>query len=487
MLPAAFALVVISSLVWGPLFVPLPFALFLLSFHAYWLWRAQVSGIHAVKGFFLLRRHTRTDWRQLYDQHRSSGGPCLDWDTVRHIVIIPNYTEPIEKLRACLDSLAASEVAPQIIAVLAMEDREGREARRKAAILEDEFRGRLGDVFSAFHPPDIVGEVAGKSSNEAWAARIAKLRVVDQQGHDLDHVTITSCDVDTVFHPKHFSCLTHKFATHPNRYRRFWQGPIFYYNNIWRIPAPLRLPHAMTGVSHLSRLARSRLRMVFPQSTYTLSLRLAHEVGYWDVDVVPEDWHMFLKCFFRAGGDVDVESMFIPINMDGTRSHGYVATFTNYYQQARRHAWGCTDIPYAVHNFFAHPEISLRRRWSRCWGLVESHLMWSTQWFLVTVGRAVPLFLAPYLGIEGFPHWFTVASRWTLQPCLATLIIILALDAILRPARPRDFRWWLFPVQYGQYFLMAVITFFSAALPALDAQVRLALGKRLEYRVTEKA
>jgi hypothetical protein len=34
---------------------------------------------------------------------------------------------------------------------------------------------------------------------------------------------------------------------------------------------------------------------------------------------------------------------------------------------------------------------------------------------------------------------------------------------------------------------MAVITFFSSALPALDAQVRLALGKRLEYKVTEKA
>jgi hypothetical protein len=34
---------------------------------------------------------------------------------------------------------------------------------------------------------------------------------------------------------------------------------------------------------------------------------------------------------------------------------------------------------------------------------------------------------------------------------------------------------------------MAVITFFFSALPALDAQIRLMLGKRLEYKVTEKA
>jgi hypothetical protein len=37
------------------------------------------------------------------------------------------------------------------------------------------------------------------------------------------------------------------------------------------------------------------------------------------------------------------------------------------------------------------------------------------------------------------------------------------------------------------YFAMAVITFFSSALPALDAQVRLAIGRRMEYKVTEKA
>ena len=34
---------------------------------------------------------------------------------------------------------------------------------------------------------------------------------------------------------------------------------------------------------------------------------------------------------------------------------------------------------------------------------------------------------------------------------------------------------------------MAVITFLFTALPALDAQVRLLIGRRLEYKVTEKA
>jgi len=486
-LPAFVALTVISSLLWGPIFAPLPFALFVLGFQVYWLWRALMTGTHAVKGFFLLRRHTRIDWHQIYQEHRAQGKPCLDWQRIHHIVVIPNYTESIDKLRLCLNSLIQSEAAPQIIAVLAMEEREGEEGQRKAALLQQEYEGRLGSIFATFHPAGIVGEVAGKASNENWAARVAKLHLVDMGGHDIDYLSITSCDVDTVFHPQYFSCLSYRFATDPQRYRRFWQAPIFYYNNIWEVPAPLRLPHALAGLNHLARLSRSRLRMVFPQSTYSLSLKMAHEVGYWDPNVIPEDWHMFLKCFYQVGGDVDVVTIYLPLHMDGARSKSYMGTFINYYQQARRHAWGCSDIPYVVQQVLDHPEIPLVRRLQRAWALIESHMLWSTQWFLVTVARVVPLWVASFLGREGLPDWFPVVSHWTLTPCLSPLLILIFLDTIMRPRRPRDFHWWHFPVQYGQWFLMAAITFGSSALPALDAQMRLALGKRMEYKVTEKA
>src|SRR2546427_11065778 len=71
--PALIAITVISSLVWGPLFVPVPFAIAVLSFHAYWLWRAHMTGIHAFKGFLLLRRHKKIDWRERYDKPVAGG------------------------------------------------------------------------------------------------------------------------------------------------------------------------------------------------------------------------------------------------------------------------------------------------------------------------------------------------------------------------------------------------------------------------------
>ncbi len=465
---------------------PVPFAIFLLSFHAYWLWRAQMTGIHAFKGYRLLRRYKTANWRERFEREKGLGARCLEWESIRHIVIIPNYTESADKLRMGLDSLANCEEPSRIIAVLAMEEREGEDGRQKAALLSAEYEGRIGRVIATFHPWGVQGEVAGKASNENWAARRAKELLVDREGGDVDLLTITSCDVDTVFDRKYFSCLSYNFATHPDRYRRFWQGPIFYYNNIWHVPAPARLPHALAGLNHLGRLSRGFLRMNFPQSTYSLSLRMAHEVDYWDPDVIPEDWHMFLKCFYQLGGEVDVETMYTPIYMDGIRSRTYLGTFVNYFQQARRHAWGCTDIPYAVQQVFDHPEIPTMARLRRLWALCESHMLWSTQWFLVTLGRVLPFFLVS-IGLVEMPAWFPIISKWLLAPCAGTLILLITLDTIMRPSRPPEFRWWHFPFQYAQWFLMAVITLFSSALPALDAQVRLALGKRLEYKVTEKA
>ncbi len=484
--PAAIAIFVISSLIWGPIFAPVPFAICILAFHAYWSWRAHMTGIHAFKGFRLLRRHAKIDWRERYDEQVAGGIRALPWEQVRHIVIVPNYTEGIEKLRMCLDSLCNSGMPSQIVAVLAMEDREGPDGRVKAEQLEREYRGRIGRVISTFHPWGIPGEVVGKSSNENWAARRAKELLIDREGGDLGLYTITSCDVDTVFDAKYFQCLTFNFATHPQRYRKFWQGPIFYYNNIWHVPAPARLPHALAGLNHLGRLSRSFGRMSFPQSTYSLSLRMAHDVGYWDPDIIPEDWHMFLKCYYGLGAEVDVETMYTPVYMDGIRSKTYVRTFSSYFQQTRRHAWGCTDIPYAATQALDSTEMSRWHRIRRLWAICESHFLWSTQWFLVTLGRVLPVLLTA-IGIAAMPDWFTPISRWLLAPCAGPLLLLIFLDARLRPKRPREFKIWLYPFQYVQWFAMAVITFFSSALPALDAQVRLAIGKRMEYKVTEKA
>jgi Glycosyl transferase family group 2 len=493
-LPGATALLIISTFVWGMLFLPIWLAVMLIAFDIYWAWRSINTGIHVVRGHSILNRARKVDWRQRYNEAAARGEAYLRWEDVRHIVIIPSYKETAEKLTTTLETIANQSLGGQQLAVvLALEGAE-EGAVDKALVLQERFAGRFMVFLPTFHPPDIEGEIRGKSSNENWAARIAKRKLVDEMGYDLDLLTVTSCDADTQFPPNYYACLTYKFATNPKRYRRFWQAPIFYYNNVWEVPAPLRLPNSLGGLNHLAKLTR-KYCVRFPQSTYSLSLRMAHEVDYWDPDIISEDWHMFLKCFFHCGGTVDVEPIFLPVGNDGVRARTYFSTFWEHYQQARRHAWGASDIPYAIKMSFAHPEIRFRTRLRRTWSVFENHVLWSSQWFLITVPAVLMLFFGLHIGPEwidvfGFHlgrWWFSHASAMILKPCMAPLAILVLFDGLMRPPRPSSFKLWLYPVQFGQWFLLAVITFLFTALPALEAQIRLILGKRLEYKCTEKA
>jgi len=492
-LPLTLAATLITSLVWGAYFLPIPLVIMLLGFDLYWAWRSLNNGIHSIRGYRAMKAASRVDWRQRYDAETMTRDDVIAWDEIHHLIIIPTYKESVEKLSATLGKLAESEVAHEkLLVVVAME-----EADAEAPARFETLRQRFGQSFLAMigttHPKDIAGEVRGKSSNEAWAAKRAKRLFCDEMGFDLDKMTVTSCDADTLFHPRYFSALTYYFATNPRRYRTFWQGPIFYYNNVWDVPAPLRIQNSLGGINHLAKLMR-KYTVLFPQSTYSLSMRMCHDVGYWDVDVVPEDWHMFLKCFFEMDGEPDVQPILLPVGNDGVRAHSYTRTFWEHYQQARRHAWGCTDIPYAIKQFARHPEIPLLRRLRRTWSVTENHVLWSSQWFLIT-GVAANMSASGWGGFIGLhpfaqhniPHWFITASHYILMPCMIPLIGMIVLDMMMRPQRPSRWPVWLYPVQFAQWLLMAPITLFFTALPALDAQVRLALGRRLEYKVTEKA
>ena len=201
-------------------------------------------------------------------------------------------------------------------------------------------------------------------------------------------------------------------------------------------------------------VSAQRRKVLFSQSTYSLSMRMAHDVGYWDTDIIPEDWHMFLKCFYNLGGNVEVVPIHLPVGNDGALSHTVKGTFINHYLQVRRWGWGASDIPFAAKEAMQHGDISLHRRLARLWYLVDNHLSWSTQWFFITLGGFVPWTVlqadrhddpagvagARYVtGIDAIPDWVTIGSV-ILAPCIVPYIIMIVLDARMRPAPPTPAR-----------------------------------------------
>jgi len=483
-IPALCTWLIVLSPLWAGYFVPLPFAVAIVAFDAYWVYLSISTAVRAHGARRLLIRDAAVDWHKLYRAGRIFHRTYMDWDAVRHLVVIPNYRESEAILCRTLASIAAQPNAAQVYVILAMEGREAG-AAAKAARLTKQFAGQMGAVYTTFHPAGIAGEVAGKSANEAWAAHWVRRQLVDRQGWDLNATTITSCDADTVFHSSYFACLTYKFTTDPQRYRRFWQSAILLNNNIWDAPAPLRVASSLAGVHILSNLAR-KSRMMFPQSTYSLSLRMADDVGYWDPDVIPEDWHMFLKCFYSFRGKVAVEPIFLPTGNDAVDTGRYSSSLKMAYVQHKRHAWGSSDVPYAIVQSIVHPEIGLVHRARRFVALMSNHLIWSTHWFILSLGWFMPHIIARLFGQSHSPVWLPLTARGLLWLCLIPYATMFFLDRSLRPAKPAGWTLWRNLADIAWWFLLPVSSLIFSTLPALEAQTRLAIGKRLEYRVTDK-
>jgi hypothetical protein len=143
------------------------------------------------------------------------------------------------------------------------------------------------------------------------------------------------------------------------------------------------------------------------------------------------------------------------------------------------------DIAYAVKEGFRRSDIPAGKRMLRSWYLVENHVTWSTQWFFITLGGNIPWVLGLF-GVEMMPHWFEILPRFILTPCLIAYLVIIIFDSRLRPPAPARFTPARKAFAFVHWLFLPVTSFAFSALPALDSQIRLMLGKRMEYRVTEK-
>jgi len=361
-----------------------------------------------------------------------------------------------------------------------MEERAGVVAHERAEYLLKKYKNKFKKITATFHPL-LPGETIGKHSNEAYAAKTIKKILVDEEKTPIGNILITTSDIDCVFPPQYFSLLTYKFSTSKNPFNEFFQAPLFMYNNISRVPFMIRLPAIVGGIYFLSILQKYSKRFV-NFSTYSLSLKLLDEVGYWDLDVIPEDAHLFYKCFFAKQGDIAVVPLFLPINIDAAEAESKWKTYYNSYQQNKRWAWGVVDIPYIVKNFFLHPEIPLWNKISRLSLALEWHFAWSTSWFLITLGATIPTVLNSAFARTALGYNLPRTSSLILTICMLGLVAITVYDLLLRKKLKHFFN----PFTYLQWFLLPVVGLIFGALPGLESQTRLMLGKYLGYHVTEK-
>lgn len=465
----------------GSFFVPVVIAYLVISFNIYWLYRSLSMTINVMSGYLNIKATEKTNWME---KLQNDPATRTHWKEIIHVVLICNVNEKLETLRRTLDSLADQDLpGKQMVVVLAMEQRE-EGAKEKSDLLTKEYGSRFGEMLTTYHPM-AQGETIGKHSNEAYAARTVKKELVDKKKIPMENVTITTADADSVFPKKYFSLLTFKFLTVPDRHFKFFQAPQFPFNNIDKVTPPVRIAELASGISQLSGLKKYSKRY-FVVSTYTTSLVLLDTIGYWDIDAIPEDWHVNLKAYFMLKGKVEVIPLFLVISIDAAQSSTVWKTLVNRYKQVQRQAWGATDVPYVIKQFFQHPEIPLWDRIMKVTFVFESHFLWSVNWFILTIGANVPTILNPAFARTTLGFNLSRMSAFILTLCLVGLVTIITVNILLDPKNQHKARTFLHPLTYLQWVLLPIGGFFLNALPGLESQTRLMLGKYIEYRVTEK-
>jgi hypothetical protein len=482
--PGLVTWILILAPAWIPIIFQLPGALAVaaavLVFDVYWLLRS-ISVVTGVYGTLRrMRRDMAKDWLAICRLDQTAG--LTDPLQYYHLCVIPTYTEPYHVLERTVQAIVDSNYPPELKMVGIITRETDKPGWENVARLKEKFGAQLKGFYHIKDPLE-PGIVVGKSAAMNWGGRWM-VRVLTEEGFNLDQVLITDLDSDYRVHPQYFAWISTHHARESLRDYAIWQPVPLFHNNYWQVPMAVRIMSAST--SQWQMFLHSRPHRLVAFSSYTCSLEFVRRVGYWDKDVIPEDSRFYWKAFFTFGKRFSVKSVYLPLYGDSPNSRDYASTHMSQYNQIKRWAWGITDVPYVLARLFKHPEIPLVLRIRRFMNLLLNHINWIFLPLLLMFGASVPIWVSVDFSLTDLGQTLWSYSGILLSTTLSTVVFFLYFEILLQPPKPVGWPLWKRVGVYVQYFAYPIVGLVLSVLPALEAHTRLLFGRYLEYRVTEK-
>ncbi len=476
-IPPLIALFFVTAPFWGSFFFPVWLAYFIIFFDVYWLYKSVNLVITSWIAARKIHKAEKIDWLKEAEK-------LPNFEKVTHLIVIPSYKESIEKISLTLESIKKQTFpGDRMFLYLALEKREDN-VEEKAKKLQRKYKSVFGGFYYTLHP-DLPHEVKGKSSNQAYAARDAYKELIQKREIDIDYMSVSSVDADVLFDRQFYAYLGHAFLKSEDPHYTFWQSANVNYNNFWKVPSFTRIISFFGSLWRTSILVQ-RVRLI-PNSVYSLSFKLLHDLDYWDTDVIPEDYRIFFKAYFRTKGRVVVEPIFLKTSMDAAESHSYVKSLMNKFYQERRWSWGISDDALYVKWYLTVKGVPFFRKTLLVLNVLIDHILWPVNWFIITISANAVVILNPVFSRTSLGYTLPQLSGFILTLCLFSLVGMIYVDYTMRSrssfAKQSRIRQFLFPLEF---LFMPIGGFLLSALPALLTHIQLILGKRMEYKVTDK-
>lgn len=476
--PGAFSwgvLILVTILSWKK---PFWIAIFIIFFVLYWFFRTIYLSFLLRAGYRKMKENEEINWLEKLEN--------TNWRDIFHLIIFPTYKEPLEIIRESFLALINSDYPKnRMIIVLACEERNRKTAEAVAKAIKGEFGNKFFKFLITWHPKNLPGEIAGKGSNESFAAKKAKELIIDHLKIPYKNIIYSSLDADTCVFPKYFSCLTYYYLISRDSDKTSYQPTPLFINNIWQAPAISRIFSFSSTFWHTINQERPEKLITF--SSHSMSFQALVDVGFKQKNVVSDDSRIFWQCFLKYDGDYQVQPIYYPISMDANVSKSFFKTLINVYKQQRRWAYGVGDIPYFLFGFLKNKKIPLQKKISLGIELIEGHFSWATASIMIFLLGWLPL----YLGGAEFSQTLIsynlpIITKNILTFSMIGLVASAYFSIVLLPPKPPQYGRFKYLILFLEWFLLPFSMVFFVSLPALDAQTRLMLGRYMGFWPTEK-
>ena len=468
-----------------------------------WFSRTIVLNIRVLQGYHTMKSHEKQPWNELIEDIKKGEVTVVNapkWHIKNierlkkypakvnpgeeiHVMMIASYNESIEILEPTIQSVIDSDYdMKKVILIMAYEERDGAQSMQACLSLVKKY-GKQFLYAEAIGHPLTPNEVRGKGGNISYAGRILKKRL-QKLKIDPEYVQVTTLDADNRPHKSYISALTYLLCLVPEpKYVSFQPIPI-YTNNIWDVPALMRV--IATGNSFWNIILSLRPHMIRNFSSHAQSMAALIDTDFWSARTIVEDGHQFWRTYFRYEGRHEVYPIYIPIYQDAVLSDGYRKTLKAQFIQIRRWAWGCSDVAYVWTKAYLTPnDVPKFDKLAKLSRLIESHLSWATAPLILAFAAFIPILFNPDdIASNQLPK--VVSNIQTVA--MVGLVITMYLSFKSLPPKPLRYKRHHSILMVFQWVLLPVTTILYNATAALYSQTRLFFGKYLDkFDVTDKA
>jgi cellulose synthase/poly-beta-1,6-N-acetylglucosamine synthase-like glycosyltransferase len=164
-------------------------------------------------------------------------------------------------------------------------------------------------------------------------------------------------------------------------------------------------------------------------------------------------------------------------------------TVKSLYKQQRRWGWGAENVPYLIFNFMKRwKDMPKRQTFGKIFIQIYGFHSWATNALIIGVIGWMPMIL----GGDSFNSMVLSSNlpsitRILMSFAMMGLVLSAIISTLLLPKKPKKYGIGKHFIMLFQWLILPVSIIVFGAIPGLEAQTRLMLGKSLGFWVTPKA